>query len=62
VFLKPLLADSAVGNRLSSVDNLEDVRGRIAAVMALAALSEGKTGHYGVGPGAERIVPEVGGA
>jgi hypothetical protein len=54
-----LLDDSATANRLSSVDNLEDVRGRIAAVLAIAALTEGKTGHYGVGRGAERLVPEV---
>jgi hypothetical protein len=60
VYLGPLLDDAAVGNRLSTVDNLEDVRGRIAAVLALAALVEGKTGHYGVGPGAQRLVPEVG--
>jgi hypothetical protein len=60
VFLRPLLDDSAVGQRLSSVDNIEDVRGRIATVLALAALVEGKTGHYGVGRGAQRLVPEVG--
>jgi hypothetical protein len=61
VFLRPLLGDSGSANSLSTVDNLEDVRGRIAAVLAVAALAEGKTGHYGVGRGAERLVPEVGG-
>jgi hypothetical protein len=61
VFLRPLLSDSGSANSLSTVDNLEDVRGRIAAVLAVAALAEGKTGHYGVGRGAERLVPEVGG-
>lgn len=60
VFLRPLIGDAVTGNRLSTVDNLEDTRGRIAAVLALAALAEGKTGHYGVGRGAQRLVPEVG--
>lgn len=59
VYLRPLLEDSAIGNRLTTVDNLEDLRGRIAAVLALAALVEGKTGHYGVGTGAQRMMPEV---
>lgn len=59
VYLRPLRDDAAVGNRLTTLDNLEDLRGRIAAVLALAALVEGKTGHYGVGRGAQRLVPEV---
>ena len=60
VFLRPVRDDEAVANRISSVDNLEDVRGRIASVLAIANLTEGKTGHYGVGRGAQRLVPEVG--
>jgi hypothetical protein len=59
VYLRPLLGDSNIANRLTTVDNLEDLRGRIAAVLALAALVEGKTGHYGVGTGAQRMMPEV---
>lgn len=60
VFLRPLREDEAVADRISTVDNLEDVRGRIAVVLALAGLAEGKTGHYGIGRGAQRLVPEVG--
>ena len=60
VFLSPILDDEAIANRLSTVDNLEEVRGRVAAVLALVGLVEGKTGHYGTGRGAQRLVPEVG--
>jgi hypothetical protein len=60
VFLRPLRGDAAVADKLSTVDNLEDLRGRVAVVLAVAALAEGKTGHYGIGPGAQRLVPEVG--
>jgi hypothetical protein len=56
-FLAPLRADANLAARLSSVDNLEDVKGRIAAVLALDALADGKTGHFGVGSGT-RSLPE----
>lgn len=42
---------------LASVDNLEDFRGRFAAVAALADLGEGRIGHFGLGPQASRLVP-----
>lgn len=60
VFLRPIRDDEAIASRLSTVDNLEEVRGRVAAVLALVGLVEGKTGHYGTGRGAQRLVPEVG--
>jgi hypothetical protein len=46
---------------LSSVDNLEDWRGRFSAVYALRDLGSAKVGHYGAGPGAVRLVPETAG-
>ena len=49
--------DDALAERVSTVDHLEDQRGRVAAVLALA---EDEVGHYGLGPGAGREVPEVG--
>lgn len=59
VFVGPLRTDGDVAARLSTVDNLESYRGRIAAVLALADLgAEGKVGHFGVGPRASRLVPE----
>lgn len=58
IFLRPLRDGPDVNARLSTVDNLEDVRGRIAAVLAVTALTDGKTGHFGVGRGASRLLPE----
>jgi hypothetical protein len=46
-----------VDARLSTVDNLDDRRGRIAAVLALRDLRASRTGHYGLGPDT-RLVPE----
>lgn len=43
---------------VSTVDNLEDPRGVFAAVYALRGLGDGKIGHFGVGAGATRLVPE----
>lgn len=58
-FVGPLRADDEVSKRLSTVDNLESYRGRVAAILALADLGpEGKVGHFGVGPRASRLVPE----
>ncbi|HET7487106.1 MAG TPA: copper transporter [Acidimicrobiales bacterium] len=59
LFVGPLRADNQVSPLLSTVDDLEDVRGRFAAVYALRDLGAGKVGHYGVGPGATRLVPEA---
>ncbi|HEX2040749.1 MAG TPA: copper transporter [Acidimicrobiales bacterium] len=59
VFVGPLRGDDDSSSRLSTVDNIESYRGRIAAVLALADLGpQGKVGHYGVGPRASRMVPE----
>ncbi|MBW3669038.1 MAG: copper transporter [Actinobacteria bacterium] len=59
VFVGVLRADAEVAARLSTIDNLESFRGRIAAVFALADLgAEGKVGHFGLGPRASRLVPE----
>ena len=52
-----LLRDDDVGDRLSTVDNLDDFAGRVAAVVSLQDLGSGRRGHYGVGPGAQRLVP-----
>jgi hypothetical protein len=59
VFLAPLRADGSIAARISTVDNLEDIRGRIATVLALDALSDAqpRTGHFGVGSGT-RALPE----
>lgn len=55
--LVELLRDDDVGDRLSTVDNIDAFAGRVAAVVAVQDLGEGRRGHYGVGPGAQRLVP-----
>ena len=52
-----VLRDEDVGDRLSTVDNLDAFAGRLAAVIAIQDLGPGRRGHYGVGPGAQRLVP-----
>lgn len=57
-FVLSLRANSSVGGRISTVDNLDDPRGRVSAVLGLQALRSGRTGHYGFGPDT-RMVPEA---
>ena len=57
VFVGPLRKDDVVGARVSTVDNLESPMGQAAAVLALEDLGVPRTGHYGVGPGAQRLLP-----
>ena len=56
-FVTQLRDDAPVGSRISTVDNVDDFRGRMALVLALRDLRAGVTGHYGVGPDT-RSVPE----
>lgn len=53
-----LLRGDIVSARLSTVDNLESPMGQTAAVLALEDLGVPRFGHYGVGPGAQRILPQ----
>jgi hypothetical protein len=55
-FVGPLRSADVAGH-LSTVDDLEDVHGRLATVFALRELASGKTGHFGFGPGAESLMP-----
>ena len=57
VFVGLLRKDDVVGPRLSTVDNLESAMGQAATVLALDDLAVPRTGHYGVGPGAQRLLP-----
>jgi Copper transport outer membrane protein, MctB len=45
--------------RISTVDNLESFIGQAATVFALSDLRSGPVGHYGVGPGAQRLLPDL---
>lgn len=58
LFVGPLRSDDGLAGLLSTVDNLEDFRGRFAAVYAVRDLADAKVGHFGVGPGATSLVPE----
>jgi len=57
VFVGLVRKDDAVASRVSSVDNLESPMGQAAVVLALEDLAGSRTGHYGVGPGAQRLLP-----
>lgn len=56
-FVARIRDDEQLASRVSSVDDLEDFAGRLAAVLALGDLGAGRTGHYGRGPGAQRLLP-----
>jgi len=57
VFVGLLRGDAVVSTRISTVDNLESPMGQTAAVLAVEELSVPRFGHFGVGPGAQRILP-----
>ena len=56
-FVGPLRRDKTMNARVSTVDDLEQFYGTVALVLALDDLGRGDVGHYGVGPGASRLVP-----
>jgi hypothetical protein len=57
VFVSALRESDQIAPRLSTVDNLESSMGQAAAVLAVGELGVARTGHYGVGPGAQRLLP-----
>jgi hypothetical protein len=59
VFVGLVRADGNLGAKVSTVDHLESPMGQAAAVLAVADLSVPRTGHYGVGRSAERLIPAV---
>ena len=59
VFVGLLRADGSLAPKLSTVDNLESPIGQAATVLALDDLDVPRTGQYGVGPGAQRLLPPV---
>ena len=52
-----LLRGDVVSARLSTVDNLESPMGQTATVLAVEDLGVPRFGQYGVGPGAQRVLP-----
>jgi hypothetical protein len=58
VFIGLILKRAETETRVSTVDNLESFIGQAASVLALRDLGRQPAGHYGVGPGAQRLLPE----
>ncbi|MCU1374364.1 MAG: hypothetical protein JWO68_1650 [Actinomycetia bacterium] len=56
-FIGPIRTDRALTDRLSTVDDLDEFSGQVAAVLAIGDLGHGRFGHYGRGEGAQRLLP-----
>ena len=58
VFVGLILNRPETATRVSTVDDLESFIGQAAGVLATRDLGKQPVGHYGVGPGAQRLLPE----
>jgi hypothetical protein len=56
-FVGLVRAGEVTKERISTVDDLDLAAGRAALVLALEDLGAGQVGHYGVAPGANRLLP-----
>jgi hypothetical protein len=56
-FVGPLRTGEVTKDKVSTVDDFDLAAGRAALVLAVADLGAGRVGHYGVGPGASRLLP-----
>ena len=56
-FVGPLRTADALRDRLSTVDDLERFTGLVAVILALEHGGVGQFGHYGVGEGAQSLLP-----
>jgi Copper transport outer membrane protein, MctB len=56
--VEALLNDAETVETVATVDQAESVSGSIAVVLALDRARAGDIGHYGVGSGADAIIPE----
>ncbi|TNY35402.1 copper transporter [Thermomonospora catenispora] len=54
------LRESDIGERVSSVDTIDQSSGRIVTVLALEEQLAGKVGHYGIGEDARAYLPALG--
>jgi len=59
VFVGLIRGDATANGKVSTVDNLESPMGQAAVVLALEELGESRVGHFGVGPGAQRLLPAL---
>lgn len=51
--------DQEASSVLTTVDHAESISGRIAFVLGLEGSEDGVIGHYGIGAGAQAIIPEL---
>jgi len=58
VFVGLIRRQAETAARVSTVDNLESFIGQAAAVLAVRDIGKQPPGQYGVGPDAQRLVPE----
>jgi hypothetical protein len=49
--------DPALSRVISTVDDLDELRGQVAMTLAVQELGTGRAGHYGQGPGATSQLP-----
>ncbi len=52
-------SDERLADRISTVGRAHTTQGRTAVVLALEQITRGQAGHYGAGPGASRLLPEI---
>lgn len=53
-------SSASTAESVSTVDGVDVRAGQLATVLALAEQTQGETGHYGVGPGADAVLPGSG--
>jgi hypothetical protein len=56
-WLLPIRQDDVLSSSVSTVDNVDEFAGRLAAVLAVQDLGGPRYGHYGRGEGAQRLLP-----
>lgn len=59
VFVQSFRQNQQIRDSISTVDDLELSTGRVAAVLALSQLGDGRTGHYGLAGSASAILPPL---
>jgi hypothetical protein len=55
--LASILDDNVLSHAVSTVDDLDQIQGQIAAVLTLEVIGGGNVGHYGYGTGASAPLP-----
>ena len=55
--VKGVREDPALSRVISTIDDLDELRGQVSLTLALQELGTGRAGHYGTGPGATSQLP-----